>query len=421
MLFGIVRAHRSSLGLRFPGLQRDPSRHRPVGRATLLLALVWLLLGYANLVRGTLQAGPHYRFWSFQNLCYSDVIALHGDRYLNGGHPRPYLDDQIEYPVLLGLLLWLPHWLPGGAFGHFTATYLFLSLCLLAALLALERIPGTRPAWLGATPALMVYAGLNWDLFPIALLAMAALEQARARPRAAAAVTGLGISAKLFPLVFVLPAAGALFGGAPPGHRIRRLLPAALTLGLVVLAVNLPVALLAPASWTYFFRFNAGRGAENSLWHALALSRGPLLESFSTGPLLAASGLAFWASARAARREGLAGRAVRLGAALALTTWIATNKVWSPQYALYGFLAGALVDAPLFLFYPLTAISLVDYWAAFEVRGLRWDPVFRDHVFHPVAVVRTALWLVLAAWLAHELWREALEPTAGSGPATVLQ
>ena len=184
----------------------------------------------------------------------------------------------------------------------------------------------------------------------------------------------------------------------------------ALILATVVLVVNLPFAILAPESWSWFFRFNAGRGAENSAWHALGISRGPLLELLSSGPLLAASAFALLAAARAARRRADAGRAVRLGAALALTVWIATNKVWSPQYALYGFLAGALVAAPWPLFGPLTAVSLIDYWAAFEVRGLRWDPAFRDHVFHPVGLVRTLLWLVLAAWLARELWKVARSP-----------
>jgi hypothetical protein len=374
-------------------------------RATLALALLWLGLGYANISRGLLHTGPRYRFWSFQHLCYSDVIAMHGDRYLGGGHPRPYLDDKIEYPVLLGLLLWLPHWVPGGAAAHFTVTYLFLSACLLAALLALERIPGARPAWLGATPALALYAGLNWDLFPILLLALAALELYRRRHAAAAAAIGLGISAKLFPGVLLLPAAGALWGGAEPG-RGRRLTISALVMAGVILVVNLPVAVLAPEGWSWFFRFNAGRGAENSAWHALGLPPGPLLELVSAGPLLAASAFALWAS-RAAARQGEAGRAVRLGAALALTVWIATNKVWSPQYALYGFLAGALVAAPWPLFAPLSAVSLLDYWVAFEVRGRRWDPGFRDHLFHPVGLVRTLLWLALAAWMARELWREA--------------
>ena len=78
-----------------------------------------------------------------------------------------------------------------------------------------------------------------------------------------------------------------------------------------------------------FIRFNAERGAENSLWHALQLQRGPLLELLSSGPLLAASLFALWAAARAARRDGAGGRAVRLGAALALTAWIAITGMYS--------------------------------------------------------------------------------------------
>ena len=330
--------------------------------------------------------------------------------------------------MLLGLALWLPHWVPGGALGHFTATYLLLSLCLLAALLALERTPGTSPLWLGATPALALYAGLNWDLLPIALLAGAALALSRARPGTAGALTGLGISAKLFPGVLVLPALGGLAWGrvgAPSGAPragagwARALRYGAATLA-VVAAVNVPVALVAPEGWSWFFRFNAGRGAENSAWHALHLARGPLLEALSEGPVVLASLLGAWAAARAAARGDASGRAVRLAAAFALTLWIATSKVWSPQYALYGFLAGALASAPLPLFGALSAVSLLDFWAAFAVRGRRWDPAFRDLVFHPTALVRTALWLLLAAWLARELWRGEAASAGEAGPGGAL-
>ena len=75
---------------------------------TAALAGLWLAVGYLNVARGAAHAGAGYRFWSFQHHCYSDVIALHGDRYLGGAHPLPYLEDRIEYPVLLGLALWLP-------------------------------------------------------------------------------------------------------------------------------------------------------------------------------------------------------------------------------------------------------------------------------------------------------------------------
>jgi glycosyl transferase family 87 len=363
------------------------------------LALLWLAVGWANIARGAAHAGAGYRFWAFQHHCYSDVIAMHGDRYLGGGRPRPYLDDRIEYPVLLGLALWLPSFVPGGALAHFTATYLFLAACLVAALLALARIPGAAPWWLGATPALVYYAGLNWDLLPIALLALAILADASGRPAASGALAGLGVAAKLFPAALVPPAAAAL------ARRDRRALARFLgALAATIAAVNLPFAIAAFDGWSWFFRFNSGRGAENSIWEALGAGPGTALDALSLAPLVLAAAWGAAESARAVRR-GDGGRAVRLATALALVAWIAANKVWSPQYALYGFFAGALASAPLWLFLALTAMSAADYHLAFEVRARSWEPWFRDRLVEPGHVARTLLWLVLAAWIARELRR----------------
>jgi hypothetical protein len=367
----------------------------------LAISLVWLLAGWANVARGARHAGAGYRLWAFEHHCYSDVIALHGDRYLGGGRPLPYLEDRIEYPVLLGLALWLPSFLPRGALVHFTATYLFLAACLLVALLALARLPGAAPWWLGATPALVYYAGLNWDLLPIALLGLAIAADEAGRPAASGVLAGLGVSAKLFPATFV-PAAAAVHA-ARRGAGLPRFAAAVV---LSIAAVNLPVALAAPDGWSWFFRYNAGRGAENSVWEALRLPPGPLLDVLSFAPLAAATAFGALAAHRAARR-GRGALAVRLATALALVAWIATNKVFSPQYALYGFFAGALAAAPLPLFLALSAISVADFHLAFEVRARSWEPAFRDGLVEPGHVVRTLLWLALAAWVARGLWRAA--------------
>jgi hypothetical protein len=393
---------------------------------TIALALLWLALGYANVARGAAHAGAGYRFWSFQHHCYSDVIALHGDRYLGGSRPLPYLEDRIEYPVLLGLALWLPTFGPGGparALVHFTLTYLFLAACLAAALVALHRTPGAAAWWLGATPALVYYAGLNWDLLPIALLAGGALALSAGRPGASGALAALGVSAKLFPAALVPAALGHL--ARAPRRDLARFLAA---LAAVLVAVNLPVALAAFEGWSWFFRFNATRGAENSLWDALGVPPGPLLEALSAGPLLLAATFGGYATARASRRAsdslaplpprgrgqgvGAGARAALLATALVLVVWIATNKIWSPQYALYGFLAGALAAAPLPFFLVLSLASAVDFHLAFEVRARRWEPAFRDGLWHPSNVVRSALWLLLAGWVARELWRASRRPAA---------
>src|SRR5512137_41541 len=105
-----------------------------------------------------------------------------GDRYLHGGRPLPYLEDRIEYPVLLGAALWAPSFLPGGQLVHFTASVAILSLCLVAAIALLRRLPGASPWWLAGTPALAYFGALNWDLIPIALLLGAMVAAERRRP-----------------------------------------------------------------------------------------------------------------------------------------------------------------------------------------------------------------------------------------------
>ncbi|HSN92435.1 MAG TPA: hypothetical protein VLS93_14480 [Anaeromyxobacteraceae bacterium] len=386
-----------------------PKVSRARRAAPYLLAVAWLALGAANVARGLPHAGTdwRYRVWAFEHLCYSDVLSLGGDHYGAGGRPVPFLEDPVEYPVLLGLALWLPSFAPGGLAGHLAATAALLLASLLAAIWALARTPGAQPLWLAATPALAVYGLLNWDLLPVALLALAALALSRGRAAWGGALAALGVSAKLFPGVLVPPALAALAGGPDRRGALRF----AAALGLALVLVNGPVAAFAWDGFTWFFRFNAGRGAENSAWHALGLGPGPLLEALSLGPLLAASAYAAWGAARAAR-AGDPGRAVRLGASLALVAWIATNKVWSPQYALYGFLAAALAAAPARAFLPLSILALADFVVAFEVRARRWDPFFRDVFFHPLGLVRTAAWLALAAWMARELWREVSSPSS---------
>jgi hypothetical protein len=367
--------------------------------APYLVATAWLALGVANVARGLEHPGVPYRPWAFRAHSYSDLLAMSGDRYLNGGRPFPYLEDRIEYPVLLGLVLWAPSFLPGGQAGHLAGSALLLWACLLASVWALRRLAGASPWWLAATPALAYYGVLNWDLLPISLLLAALLALERGRPGGAGALAALGVSAKLWP-VALLPAALSDLASRRRWGAIAR--AGAAFLG-VTLAVNLPFAVLAPAAWSWFFRFNGGRPAENSIWEVVRLGDPALLNLLSFGWLAAAVAVAAVACRRAP--EGARTRAVRLGTALVLVTWIATNKVWSPQYALYAFAAGALVAAPGWLFATLAAVSVVDYHLAFEVRaerGLFW---FFDGWYLAEEVVRTAAYALLLGWLLRETLR----------------
>jgi hypothetical protein len=382
-------------------------RERLQTAAPYLVATLWMALGFAFLVRGVEHPGVAYRPWAFRNHAYSDLLAMTGDRYLNGGRPLPYVEDRIEYPVLLGVALWAPSFLPGGQVAHFTASVIGLWACLMASVALLRRLPGASPWWLAASPAIAYFGALNWDLLPIALLLAAILAAERDRPAGAGALAALGVSAKLWP-VALLPAAAAELAGR---RRFGALARAAGAFLAVTLAVNLPVALAAPESWAWFWRFNGGRSAENSVWEVLRVKDPAVLNLLATAFLAAAVVAAAVHAWRAApdRRA----RAVRLGTALVLVTWIATNKVWSPQYALYGFLAGALAASPRWIFLALAAVSIVDYHLAFEVRAERGVFWFFDGWYYAEEVLRTAVYAALLASIA-----VALRATRGAGKAS---
>jgi len=372
-------------------------RDRLRSAAPYLVATAWMALGWAFLVRGVEHPGVEYRPWAFRNHAYSDLLAMTGDRYLNGGRPLPYVEDRIEYPVLLGVAIWAPSFLPGGQVAHFTASVVGLWLCLLASIALLRRLPGASPWWLAATPAIAYFGALNWDLLPIALLLAAVLAGERERPAGAGALAALGVSAKLWPVALLPSAIGELAGR----RRFGSILLAGGAFLAVTLVLNLPVALAAPGNWAWFWRFNGSRSAENSVWEVLRVKDPAVLNAFAAAFLLAAAVAAAAGAWRAV--PGSRHRAVRLGTALVLVAWVATNKVWSPQYALYAFAAGALVAGPRWLFVALAVVSVVDYHLAFEVRAGRSVFWFFDGWYYAEELVRTAVYAAFAAWLAIEL------------------
>ena len=194
-------------------------------------------------------------------------------------------------------------------------------------------------------------------------VALAALAQERGRVGASGAAAALGVSAKLFPATLVPAALAALAAGPRP----RALLRYAAALGGLVLLVNLPFALAAPENWSWFFRFNAGRGAENSIRDALAIPRGPLLEALSAGPRRVRARRRGRDRGPLQRRGGDVARAARLATGLALVVWIATNKIWCPVHCTTP--GGARSPPGQALFGALTAVSIWDFHVAFEVRA----------------------------------------------------
>jgi uncharacterized membrane protein len=347
---------------------------RTISLVAVLTCAIALWLGYLNKARCAGapfdELGRTIRFEDIKDarVCYSDIQQLWLGRGINL-HQFPFVDGSIdaagnlvgstvEYPVLSGLLMWL------GAIGvHTDADFLLRSALLLApfGLLTawlLARLAGWAALAWSATPPLVLYAFLNWDLPVVAItvlaIAVVGVERWSLRTRGvlAAALLAVGFCLKIYPGIFVLPLMIYVLTGGRASGTVRDVRGALAVAGAAVattVAINLPFAVLGYEGWRASFTFQQNRAADgtsNSVWF---WGLRPLLGGYEgTGvtpefnevvavasPLLIAASflLALWLGRRRYLRGGPYPW-LPVAAAM-LCGFMLFHKVHSPQYTLW--------------------------------------------------------------------------------------
>lgn len=367
-----------------------------------------LLACYLRTAEGTRHPSPWgYRLWSFGALAYSDILALHEDRGATR-HPVPYLQDKVEYPVLLGLGMWLPSVLAPGRAGYFALTFTLLALCALGALWFIAGLPGTQPWMWAASPALLVYGALNWDLLGILPLAAGLWLWAERRERAAAVVLSLAVWTKLFPLLVLgLLLVISLRAG------VRKTAELAGIFVGVSLALNLPFAILGWPRWTWFFEYNRIREIEPSLYLLFGADRRSFVAEANAISAAAVAAAAVALAALELRTRRL--DALKAACALVCLFFI-VNKVYSPQYWLWVVALLALAGVPGWLGGAVSVIALADYAASFARLHFQADRAWPQAAWFDAAVFWPMVWLRYAALAACVLWACA-HLARNSGPA----
>ena len=358
-------------------------------RAMLVIALVFLALGYSTKAAclqstGTGTADQRVANWENQRayfqLCYSDIVPLYTAELLDQGKfpyksswvetdqqgtPRIQYDGEIavrymEYPVLTGLYQYLSMALAktytavtklvsvpviAEVVMFFNIAAFGLALAWLATLWATAGLAGPRRIWdaalVAASPILIFQAFTNFDALATAFAAGAMLAWARRRPYLAGALIGLGVAAKLYPLLLLGPLAVL-------GLRTGRLREVGRTAGAALLTwllVNLPIMVLYPRGWSEFFRLNTRRGDDmDSIYNVVKSFTGwrgfdpelgfwepPTVLNTVTAVLFGSCCIAIGYIALTAPRRP---RVAQL-AFLAVAAFLLTNKVWSPQFSLW--------------------------------------------------------------------------------------
>lgn len=362
-------------------------------RAVLVLTVLTSVLGF--LAKAPCRTHAWTDDYQYSRVCYTDVFALYFSEHLgvtgddDGGLSVPYRDHPVEYPPVIGGLMWAaaevtnlvrpndPHPGAGGIVDNrdrtfFDVTALLLAACALATAWAVARLAGVPRVWDAAmvalAPTLFFHAYTNWDLAAVALATVGMWAWSRrwphrAGPAVAGVLFGLAIAAKLYPVLLLVALLFLCW-------RARRLLDwtvcAATTAAAFVLAyvpavalsAATPVALRRTAfqfpdptcpsahylpGWKWFWALNTTRGADwDSLWFQLQHLRGRPLDHPACGQapttlnigvavatvLVVGGVLALVLLAR--RRPRFAQVAFLLVAGFVLV-----NKVDSPQYTLW--------------------------------------------------------------------------------------
>ena len=329
---------RSAPGVVNPGLFT-------VERVLIILTVIAALL--AVLIKNHCRSHGWESPVQFYATCYSDFPELFRNRGLGDG-VFPFFSQEgfFEYPVIMGLIAGATAFLvpgdgisDGRVLGYFDVNVVLIAAVWIVAVVATARINRTRP-WDAAMVALapgMILAGfINWDMWAVGLLAVAMLLFARNHPVAAGIFIGLGTATKLYPMLFL----GAVFLLALRSGKIRPFLATAGAAVAAWLAVNVPIALMNPDGWRYFFQFSEDRPAGySSLWFAYNLIAGRMnwlqldaatINSAATNVFLVACVLIGILALCSPRRPRLAQLTFLIVAA-----FILTNKVYSPQFVLW--------------------------------------------------------------------------------------
>ena len=409
--------------------------------ARIVLALTCLTLALHWVQKSPCQDGAWQNHIQYTRFCYTDVLALYYAEGLNEGKV-PYRDHPVEYPVVTGFFMGAlglpvhnigvnrPEINQAQWFYNLNALVLgALAVATVAMILSLRRRRPWDAAMFALSPALLVTATVNWDLLAIGLAAIGLWLWARRRLVPAGVLIGLAASAKLWPL-FIL---GPLFVLALRTGRFRAMLTTAGSAVVTILAVNLPVALLYPENWRWFFDLNTERAIDwGTLWYIGRYLDGkwhsgnpgdqgpfqwlgnniPTLNNLSYALIiLACLGIGALA-VFAPRRPRLASLVF-----LVVAAFLIFSKVWSQQFTLW-LLPLVVLARPRWGAFLAWQAAEICYFLAFygELLGASGKPVFPEGVFVLAATLRLGTVVLLCVLVVRDILRPERDQVRATYP-----
>lgn len=202
---------------------------------------------------------------------FSDIRGFYGMRFMDGLHHWPYDSytpagattplNPIEYPAITGLIVWLlTFFVPksGNPIINYFAINAFLNaLLFLGTTYFVRKMSDTKTTYLYIfAPAVVLALNLNWDLWAMLPMLAAIYYFDKKKYDISAALLGISIAVKFFPIILLLPIFVYLFR-----HKHAKLFLRYLVVTILSwLIPNLPVMFSSFEGWKYFYTFSFSRG-----------------------------------------------------------------------------------------------------------------------------------------------------------------
>ena len=302
---------------------------RVTSRVVILLAIIASLFSFAKFshCEASVWAGPD----QYIHACYSDLPALFSERAFGKGEWAFSGGDQaVEYPVLQGVVMWATAKIsPDGPVSYFNFSAILIALLFIASALLIHRIKPESALLYTLAPTGILALFINWDLWAIVTTLLAIYWFDRKEELASAALLGISIATKFFPIVLLLPIAIIFIRRQEIRNGLRYI---AIAIGTFV-AINIPFALTTPSGWWRFYDLNLHREADwGSLWYALSVFGFNLNHINYFAILTLLIGVTVVAIFLLQTREVLTLAESSLFIFIVLMT---VSKVYSPQYVLW--------------------------------------------------------------------------------------
>lgn len=298
-------------------------------RFVILLAVIASLFSFAKFSQceSTVWAGPH----QYIHACYSDLPALFSERtFGKGGWVFSGGDQAAEYPAFQGVAMWATAKVsPDGPVSYFNFSAIVLALLFIASCYLVYRMKPELAIVYALAPTGILSLYINWDLWAIPTMLLAIYWFDRKREMASAAILGVSIATKFFPIVLLLPIVIIYLRRHQLKEAVQYL---AISIGTFV-AINLPFAVTTPAGWWRFYSLNLDRDADwGSLWYALSVFGVNLANINYLSILTLLIGVAIVTIFLLQTKEVLTLAESSLYIFIVLLT---VSKVYSPQYVLW--------------------------------------------------------------------------------------